>query len=405
MATTVKAILRESKEKSDGTAPVWIRVTANRQSRFVSTGVYIKPKHWNPKKQKVRTSHPIAPTLNDKLQSFLIDARTEALDADTAAQVKAALAGSGGSLTRFFSDYIEGLDEARRFWQWKKFRVTLGKLQNCFERERISWKDLDRKAMVRFETYLREEVGNATNTIRKEMQRVRRVVKQAIKEEVIKPEDDPFLLYDRPKKEKSNRRKLSLREIEALRGVELEQGTTARKARDTFLFAFYAGGMRFGDLCRIKGQHLTGLRSGTPRVEYRMAKTGTPVSAPLPPPAVELVEHYRAGEHFQGPESFLFPLLEPGDDSGPVKVRRRIASKNALVNRYLKKVAERAEVEPEGLSTHVARHSFADYARRQSGDLYAISKALGHKSLQITEQYLKSFDRDAVDQLANDLWN
>jgi len=87
-----------------------------------------------------------------------------------------------------------------------------------------------------------------------------------------------------------------------------------------------------------------------------------------------------------------------------VKVRRKIASKNALVNRYLKKVAERAELEPEGLSTHVARHSFADYARRESGDLYAISKALGHKSLQITEQYLKSFDRDAVDQLANDLW-
>jgi integrase len=405
MATTVKAILRESKQKDDGTAPVWIRITANRRSRYVSTGVYVKPKHWNANKQKVRTSHPIAPTLNDKLQSVLIDAKTEALDADTAAQVKAALVGSGGSLTRFIQEYIEGLDEAGRFWQWKKFRVTLGKLQDCFGRERISWKDLNGKALQDFETFLREEVGNATNTIRKEMQRLHRVVKQAVKEEVIKPEDDPFLTYDSPKREKPNRRKLSLDEIEALHNVELEEGTTAHKARDAFLFAFYAGGMRFGDLCRIKGKHLTGLESGSPRVEYRTAKNGTPISAPLPPPAVELVEHYQAREHYRGPESFLFPLLEPGDDSGPVKVRRKIGSKNALVNRYLKEVAERAEIESEGLSTHVARHSFADYARRKSGDLYAISKSLGHKNLQTTEQYLKSCDRDAVDELADDLWN
>jgi integrase len=96
--------------------------------------------------------------------------------------------------------------------------------------------------------------------------------------------------------------------------------------------------------------------------------------------------------------------LEPGDDSGPAKVRRKIASKNTLMNRYLKKVAKKADLEPEGLSTHVARHSFADYARRESGDLYAISKALGHKSFKVTKDYLASFDRDATDQLADDLW-
>ena len=31
--------------------------------------------------------------------------------------------------------------------------------------------------------------------------------------------------------------------------------------------------------------------------------------------------------------------------------------------------------------------------------------APGHPSLQVTQQYLRSFDRDAVDRLANDLWN
>ena len=74
------------------------------------------------------------------------------------------------------------------------------------------------------------------------------------------------------------------------------------------------------------------------------------------------------------------------------------------MNRDLKKLAELAGLESEGLSFHVARHSFADFARSQSGDLYAVSKALGHTSLQVTQKYLKSFDRDAVDRLANTLW-
>ena len=63
-----------------------------------------------------------------------------------------------------------------------------------------------------------------------------------------------------------------------------------------------------------------------------------------------------------------------------------------------------ADIEHEGLSTHVARHSFADYARQRTGDLYAISKSLGHGNLQTTQTYLKSFDRDAVDKLADELW-
>ena len=93
-----------------------------------------------------------------------------------------------------------------------------------------------------------------------------------------------------------------------------------------------------------------------------------------------------------------------GNVVNQVEVRRRINSRNVVVNGELKRLAELARLQPEGLTFHVARHSFADYARRQSGDLYAVSKTLGHTSLKVTQQYLRSFDRDAVDQLAQNLW-
>ena len=68
-------------------------------------------------------------------------------------------------------------------------------------------------------------------------------------------------------------------------------------------------------------------------------------------------------------------------------------------------MAERADLLPDGLSMHVSRHSFADYARRKSGNLYAISKSLGHKNLNETDGYLKELDQDAVDGLATALWS
>ena len=167
--------------------------------------------------------------------------------------------------------------------------------------------------------------------------------------------------------------------------------------RDAFVFAFYGGGMRFSDVCRLKA---TEILDG--RANYRMMKTGTPMSVPLPPPALRIAEKYAVGAAARG--GFLFPFLKQGEDEDGVHLRRRIGSRNVQANTALKRMAKKAGVEPEGLSTHVARHSFADYARRQSGDLYAISKSLGHGNLQTTETYLRSFDRDAVDSLAEQIW-
>lgn len=390
---SVRLILRESKKKKDGTAPVWIRITANRKSRYISTGVYIEPKYWNNKKQQVRASHPIAPALNASLKEAGLKVHEQALDTPSATAVKNSIKGGGGSFTGYFEQFIEGLDTADRFWDWKKYRVTLKKLRACLGKE-INWKDLDRPALLAFEKYLREKCENSVNTTRKELQRVRRVIRQGIKDGIVKPEADPFLVYDRPPGKQPERRKLSFEEIRALESLDLEAGSAVRITRDAFLLAFYGGGMRFGDVCRLRADHI---KQG--RLEYRMMKTGSIVSVPLPEPALRIVKEYSDNE-----KTYLFPFLKEGDEKNPVHLRRRINSRNVVANQNLKRLAKLADLKEEGLTFHVARHSFADFARRQSGDLYAVSKTLGHTSLQVTQQYLRSFDRDAVDSLMQGLW-
>ena len=293
--------------------------------------------------------------------------------------------------------FIDELDGQKRLWSWKRYRVVLGKLQDCFKVS-LDWEEIDRDALVRFERYMVEELKNGPNTVRKELAMLHRIYRMAIKDGIIGAEVDPFHRYDPPKSKQTERIKLSMQEIGRLASANLKPGTWSALARDAWLISFYLGGMRFGDLACLK---VGDLNKG--RCTYRMNKTGQIITVPLPDPAKQILDRYLAGKESK---AFALPFLEPGDDDDPRYLRRRIGSKNALCNRFIKVAAKCAELEnADQITMHISRHSFADYARQKSGNLYAISKTLGHSSLQITQTYLKSFDQEAVDQLAEELWH
>ena len=399
---SVRLTLQTRRTKPDGTAPIWVRVTVNRKSRYRSTGVAVEPRYWNNAKQIVRRSHPLADAYNATLADVVIEATQAMLEGGTAQAVKERLEGNAGSLSGFFRRYIDDLDARGAYWEWKKYRVTLGKLEACFGTKAkpadVLFADLDRAALVRFERYLRDKRGNAPNTILKEMQRLRRVVRAAVKADLLAAGDDPFLAYDRPKGEKPDRLKLSLADVLAIAAVETDDAFDAI-ARDAFAFSFYGGGVRFSDVATLRPGDVRTV-DGTVRLTYRMLKTGTLVDLPLPPPAVAIAERYASSGR-----DFLFPMLETGDDADPVRLRRRIGSWNARVNVALKTLASAAEIDQaDRVSFHASRHAYAVFAVSKSGDLFAISKALGHSSLQVTQQYLRSFDRDATDRLSKQLW-
>ncbi len=391
-----------SKTKADGTAPVYVRVTAHRKSTLVSTGIYVEPRHWNARTARVRAAHDLADAYNSKLQAALNEACEAALGAPSATAVKTALDGPSGSLTAYGERFVDRLRAkgATAHWEVKKYSTTLSKLRGALGQD-LSWNEVDRDALDAFERYCRETKGNSPNTVRKELTRLRRIYKQAIRDREIAPADDPFLVYEKPRGERVERRKLPIADIQTIAALGSDDGVTDGSvesvARDAFAFSFYAGGMRFGDVCLLKAADVR-----QDRVEYRMMKTATPMSVPLPAPVSDIVTRYAATAGTRG--GYLFPLLRSGDERDGVTLRKRISSRNVQVNAALKRLAEKAEIAKAGLSFHVARHSFADHARTKSGDLYAISKSLGHGNLQTTETYLKSFDRDAVDRLAENLW-
>ena len=393
---TIKLLLRKNKQKANGEIPLYLRITENRKSRFLSTGISIKPSHWNERIQRVKKSHPLYAVFNDRLERLLNEAQTKAIELKdnkrvtiSAEAVKSELTGrSVGDFFSFADTYINNLDQERKFWEWKKARVLLGKLKQFEGSQELSFEKLDYDYLIRFEKYMREELGNATNTIWKNMQIFHRILKRAIRKELITPGDNPFLHYT-SKTAKTAKEKLSIKEIDALKGLDLKPNSALWHTRNYFLFSFYCAGIRFGDLCRLTWENVL-----DGHLYYRMAKTETPKSLKLLPPAQAILEPYRkkAGTSTH----FIFPILNNNKDySDPRFIRQQISSKNAIVNKNLKQLAQLAGIQ-KNVSFHVSRHSFADFARTQGMDLYSISKALGHANLNITETYLKSFDQNMV---------
>ena len=95
-------------------------------------------------------------------------------------------------------------------------------------------------------------------------------------------------------------------------------------------------------------------------------------------------------------ESFVFPILNPNRDySTEAELLIEISRKNALINKYLKKICSLAGINKE-VSFHSARHTFANLGRRKIKDVYAISKLLRHSKINITEKYLSEFDTETT---------
>jgi integrase/recombinase XerD len=60
---------------------------------------------------------------------------------------------------------------------------------------------------------------------------------------------------------------------------------------------------------------------------------------------------------------------------------------------------EKADIDEVRLSSHTFRHTFACLYLDEGGDLFSLSREMGHSDIKTTQRYLKSFkSRNAIKQ-------
>jgi len=191
--------------------------------------------------------------------------------------------------------------------------------------------------------------------------------------------DNPAAALELPRRTRKLPRTLSAAEAERL--VEAAAGTTPRAMRDRALVELmYGAGLRVSETL--------GLRRGAVDLDGRLVRAFGKGSkeriVPLGRPAADALRRYIAMgrphlDRRNRPELFLNARGGPLTRAGAFLILRRLA--------------EKAGLEPLRVHPHLLRHSFATHLLEGGADLRSVQEMLGHADLSTTELYTHVSDR------------
>lgn len=405
---------------------VYLRVTVGGKRKLIKTMVEIaQPSDFNAKckgENWVRGGVRDAKVLNAQLADILAKAKETYKELDKEGEVTTvALAKEmntevvSPSFMAFARERAKMIYDNGGWRNWRKYCGLINKLEAFRKKRRmadITVADMTVELLTRFDNFLHKwenerESGKLLhpNTIEVQFNILRTLVHRAIEVGIMEASRDPFLVF-KYKGVKTVKEKLDDSEMERIINLELEEGSLIWHCKNYFLFSYYCAGIRAADLIQLRWGNVTG--SG--RLHYQMGKNHKERDLLLVEQAVEILRHYHC-EDVKATD-YIFPLLsndaeyaeyvtQADKDRMKPELRHKmyqdVSSKNALINKYLKKIAEKAEI-AKPLSMHISRHSFAHIAQEAGAESSAIKNILGHSNLATTERYMGSFDTSKTDE-------
>lgn len=156
-----------------------------------------------------------------------------------------------------------------------------------------------------------------------------------------------------------------------------------KRSRDLFLLSFLLAGINFKDMLLLRWDYISGNE-----LRYQREKTkntnreAVKIRIPLLPVTMNIIDAIGNTD-----SEYILPYMIP--NPSPSDVRRITLNILRQTNRHLLKMGK--ELGISGLSTMVARHSFATIMKNSGKPVAFISEMLGHKSISTTTTYLKKF--------------
>lgn len=435
----VKVLLRTDKPLSDNTLPIWIRITHLRKASYLATGYSCQEVEWNNEAGRLYESKPrLTQSQKDELNpveyrnlkktysAIKINPLAKKINSEIDKQVRKILsvkdkleaneqslssrlikkqleAQNSGISDKSFIQYWEAqnrlLEKQNAYRTLKTQKSILRQLRGDEEIEGfLKGKDLQFDEITvsfleEYKAYLTGK-GYAKKTIHNHLKTFRSILYKAIKEpgkNYFSQDKNPFFAFKLEADTTQRKERLNADEIKALEELELEKGSRLYDARNMFLFSFYCAGVRIGDMLQLQWSNI---QEG--RLNYVMGKNDKERSIKLLPKALNLLKLY----HKKNLEidNYIFPFLPNNlNRQNATILHKQIEAKSALINKCLKQVAEKAEID-KNLTTHMARHSFADMARKKKVSLLDIQKMLAHSDSKTTQVYLNSFDLESQDE-------
>ncbi len=394
---TIKVILRKQKTNKAGLAPLWLRVTKNRKTKFISLNIRLEPKYWDEGKQRVIGSYSNSTRLNSLIKVKLAEAQAAFVDLE----LEHPIVRTQDILNRVSSKRSPDFFEyAYKFAQdyrdkgkertFKRFRTALNKMKEYVGEQKLYMEDINIPFLKKYEKYLFEKHGNCNNTRHTDLKSVRKVINEAVDEQLFPFEKNPFNRY-KLKWEKTNKSYLTETELKAFEEFNVVKGSMREVHHDAFVFSCYAGGLRVSDICTLKWLHFNGTH-----ITMKTKKTNSQVAIKLPQKALEIILKYK--KENQKLSDRIFPILDDRDYKTQNELSDAINSKNVSANKSLLIIAKKVGIEKR-VSFHTSRHTWATRALSKGMKIHHVSKLLGHASVRTTEIYAKIINKDLDDAM------
>ena len=376
MKLNILFLLYKAKTNSKGKCPIKCRITFNKTRKEFSTGLFIKPEHWNSKTQFVEPPEPDEESLNTQLSLI----KTKLSQAFLFLQVRGTDFDVDDVLNKYKgetpkTDYgvleIYNLHTARikklvgleiQEVTYSKY-VELGRHLKCFIKFKYKVNDIKLKTLKstfleHYEYYLKTEKNLKQSTLNKVIQRFRSAIKYAISEDYL--DKDPFMLY----KAKRVKKEVVFLSSEQLKILEDKTFKIERiqKVKDMFVFCCYTG-LGFTEMKHLKKKDISKEFDGELWINVKRSKTKRSYKVPLLPKAQEIMNRYKADD-----EAYVFANIS-----------------NANFNAYLKEIADLCNIDIN-LTHHIARKTFASTVLLYNNvPIEVVSKLLGHAKIQTTQ--------------------
>lgn len=428
--TSYKVLLKPDKIKTDGSMPIYIRITKHRKTSYFSIGESCLKLEWNEKAERLWESkpritekerknlnnehikhlektyqnikiHPNAKRINakieDKLDEFE-DAEKDLRNKKEAVSVKKIrdkvidIRPSDRSFLKFYQERLEkNIKTELEYNTYRGYSGTYNKLVEYQKDKDLVFEDIDYDYLENFYFWLLKK-NYEPETIKKHFKWMQAIWKNAKKKRLVIT--NPFEDFEIRTGEKKYKERLTKDEIKLL--IDIKLTGRMNDARNAFLFAFFHAGMRISDILKLKWECIS-----NDRLSYKMKKNKKSPDLKLHPIGKTILEFYNHDD--TKPSDYVFGLMENNLDENTEYFEKQIQSKTSLINNNLKKVAKIAGIEKK-LTTHIARHSYGGTALEENINAFDLSYSLMHSKVQTTDTYAGGANAKRMDKILDNVY-
>ena len=365
----------QAKQRKEGI--VEVRVTIDRKSIYISTGVHVHYNEWAAGRIVNRRD---ADVLNDRL-AIIYEKVCQSVNESVKQGVKL----DTESVKHEVWKIVESLSDEPTFIDWIEKQIPLlgvsegtakhydPLVTRLTEWGRMTkWKDVTVENIANFDAWLHNLTKPMSDARRKAGAKpeklsdggiynyhkcLKALLHRALSFGII--DRNP---YDRLKFKRGDRENveyLTDEEMSRFEALILPKGSQLDVVHDLFIFQMYTG-LPFSDMQAFDGSDYKWDGHAWRNVGERI-KTGVAYVSQLLPPVVRVLEKY----------GWEIPKIS-----------------NADYNRHLKTIGQMAGIKTR-LHSHLARHTFATWMLRNGASIENVSKMLGHTNITQTQRYAK----------------